>query len=218
MKHLLTSTAIIAALTAGCAREVAPHYVSDGNGHAAVTSLPDGSQVSLIMGGTGADPQNTQQRMDGGYVHTYWLNGKLHSDFDSRPTVSPALGLEAAQIIVPPLIEGGATVGAGVLVDSGLQNAARIGAYGNYESALANAAGTVKGDAEIAKGLAAQKPPVINATASASASATGGAGGSGGSVVNTFNPTNVNSQFQQQQQQQKITVPSEITIKSPPVY
>ena len=146
MKLLLASTALVLSLAACAKTYIAPQYVPDDKGNAATVMLPDGSQLSMIYGGVRADPQNTQQRMDGGYVHTHWVDGKLRSDFDSRSTVSPSLALEAAQIVVP----AAATLGAGALIDAGEHFAGQAVALGTYS-----------GDVAIGKGLAAQKPAQI---------------------------------------------------------
>ena len=201
MRHSLTTTALAGTIVlaagcflAGCAKtEIQPQYVSDGSGHAAVTTLPDGSQVSLLYGGVRADPQNTQQRVDGGFVHTYYdASGRLHSDLDSRPTVSPSLALELAQMVVPSTIQAAGSAGGGALVDAGLQKAGQYEAYGIYQGALANA-----------RAVAAQKPTQIGISNVNGNSNVNGAYATGGSASAVAGAT----------QSQSLSVPSVLTIK-----
>lgn len=129
-------------------------------------TLPDGhSSEWLISGGVCADPQCwTEDRVTAG-VHTYYRGGRLVSDVhDMRPVTAPAAGYALAQMALPAAIQGGATVGAGVIVSRGIMQAGAWQGEGAAASGKYIGQGIANGDKAIGQGVASAKPPVINAT------------------------------------------------------
>lgn len=173
--------------------------------------LPDGHSTLALASGSVCTTDCWHGVTVAGVVRSHWVNGVYVSEpQDFRPISTPAPGLDLAEIIVPPVIQGGATVGAGLLVSRGIMQAGAWEGEGAAASGKAIGQGVATGDKSLGQGVAAAKPSVntntnVNtpvATAVSASTSTSSANASSHISAVQQNVNNNNNLHQTQQQSQ----------------
>lgn len=150
---LLAGTAAVA--LAGCAN---PNPFSVGR----PVTLPDGHSTAALASGSICTTDCWHEVTVAGVVHSHYKNGQYVSDLqDFHAVTAPAPGLDLANMVVPSVIEGGATLGAGVMVRQGLEQAGAWEAEGTAASGKYVGQGIASSGKAVGQGYASAKPPVI---------------------------------------------------------